>query len=67
VTVTVQEISALSKVHDDPSVNNYEITRGITDLTQRSYKYPYRVMASYVTKIILRLHRIEKMAVIINY
>jgi len=32
VTVTVQEISALSKVHYAPSVNNYEITVALWNL-----------------------------------
>jgi len=32
VTVTVQEISVLSRAHYDPSVNNYEITGALWTL-----------------------------------
>jgi len=49
--VTVQEISAMSNVHYDPSVNNYENTPGIMNLTQCRYKYTNRVMSNYVTDI----------------
>jgi len=38
VTVSFQEISALSKVHYNPSVNNYKITLGIMDITQCRYE-----------------------------
>jgi hypothetical protein len=38
VTVTVQKISALIKVHYDPSVNNYESPLDIMDITQCRYE-----------------------------
>jgi hypothetical protein len=43
-----------------PSVNNYEITLGIMDLTQCRYKYSNRAMVIYVTNIILETQLFEK-------
>jgi hypothetical protein len=62
VTVTVQEISALSESHYDPSVYNYEITLDIIDLTQCRYRNTNRTMASYVTNIISEPKEFEKIA-----
>jgi len=65
VTVTLQEISAQGLFHHVRSVNIYEITQFILDLTQCRYKYSNRATASYVTNIILGRKRFEKMAAII--
>jgi LPS O-antigen subunit length determinant protein (WzzB/FepE family) len=65
VTVAVQEISALSVFHYDPSVYNNDITLDIMDLTQCRYRYTNRALASYVTNIISGPQRIWKISPII--
>jgi len=46
------------------SVNIYEITLCILDLTQCRYKYSNSATASYVTNIVLGPKRFEKMEAI---